>query len=202
MQFLKYFFVFLLIGIYQQGKAEDDIINQFQKSYKLESDGKYIAAIQELKKIKADSYALNLRLGWLSYLAGRYKDGEMYYAKAILLRPSSIEGRLGFVLPAAKLKEWDKVATQYDAILRTDPNNYKANYYRGLMFYNVGNYKQASQYLNRIVELYPFDYDAVILAGWNEFFMKNKQRAKTLFIQAKLIQPNSASADEGLKKCN
>ena len=52
MQFLKYFLVFLLIGIYQQGKAEEDIINQFQKSYKLESDGKYIAAIQELKKSK------------------------------------------------------------------------------------------------------------------------------------------------------
>ncbi len=202
MDFLKKSILLLAICLTQQVLADDDIIVQFQKSYKLESEGKYTNAIQELKKVKADSYSLNLRIGWLSYLAGNYKEAESYYAKAILLRPSSIEARLGFVLPAAKLKEWDKVGIQYDAVLRIDPNNYKANYYRGLMFYNVGNYKQASQYLNKIVELYPFDYDAVILTGWNEYFMKNKQRAKSLFIQAKLIQPNSASADEGLKKCN
>ena len=78
MQFLKISIVFLLICLSQQVKAEDDIINQFQKSYKLESEGKYTAAIQELRKIKADSYALNLRLGWLSYLAGQYKEGEAY----------------------------------------------------------------------------------------------------------------------------
>lgn len=202
MHLLKVTLLLLAIGVFQQARSEDYIIEQFQKSYKLESEGKYTGAIQELKKVKADSYSLNLRLGWLSYLAGLYKEAEAYYAKAILLRPNSVEARLGIVLPAAKLKEWEKVGIQYDAILRIDPNNYKANYYRGLMYYNVGNYKQAAQYINRIVELYPFDYDAVILAAWNEYFMKNTQRAKSLFIQAKLIQPSSASAEEGLKKCN
>lgn len=203
MQFLKIFILVFIIGLSTSVKAQNEaVFNCFQKSYKYESDGKYQLAIDELKKVKADTYALNIRLGWLSYLAGKYKEAEVYYAKAIQLRPTAVEARLGYVLPAAKLKDWSRVGAQYDAILKLDPGNYKANYYRGLMFYNTGNYKQAAHYLDKITELYPFDYDAVILAGWNAFFMHKKDKAKTLFNQAKLIQPGSASANEGLKKCN
>lgn len=204
MEFLKryvLFVVFIVLTSVNAAAQGGDVTAVFAKSYELENDGKYGEAVLVLKKVSADTYALNLRLGWLSYLDGKYKEAMNYYAKAIQLRPSSIEARLGFVLPAAKLKEWTKVGEQYDAVLRLDPNNYKANYYRGLMFFNVGNYKTAGTYFNRIEHLYPFDYDIVILTAWNFYYLKEKGRAKALFNQALLIQPTSASAAEGLALC-
>lgn len=170
----------------------------FAKSYEYEAKKQYDEAIEVLKQVKADIYAVNLRLGWLYYNKGSYKLSIMYYSKAIQLRPTSIEARFGFVLPAAKLKDWIKVGKQYDAILKLDPNNTKANYYRGLMYFNVGEYAKAEPYFDKVEHLYPFDYDIVILSAWNAYYLKNKEKAKLLFNQALLIQPGSASAVEGV----
>ena len=173
----------------------------FSKSYQYEASKNYSEAIAVLENLKTDIYAVDLRLGWLYYCKGEYKTSMDYYAKSVRLRPSSIEARFGYVLPAAKLKEWDKVGAQYDAILKLDPANSKANYYRGLMFYNVGQYETAAQYLDRIEAMYPFDYDIVILSAWNCYYLKRMEKAKQLFNQALLIQPTSASALQGLKAC-
>ncbi len=170
----------------------------FAKSYEYEANKQYDEAIETLKQVKADIYAVNLRLGWLYYNKGNYKISLLYYTKAIQLRPNSIEPRFGYVLPAAKMKDWVKVGKQYDAILKLDPNNTKANYYRGLMFFNVGDYAKAEPYFDRVEALYPFDYDIVILSAWNAYYKKDFEKAKTLFNQARLIQPNSASAAEGI----
>ena len=97
---------------------------------------------------------------------------------------------------------WKNVAAQYDAILKLDPQNSKANYYRGLMFYNVGEYSKAEPYFDRVEQMYPFDYDIVILSAWNSYFLKRYDKAKLLFNQALLIQPQSASAKEGISLCH
>lgn len=179
-------------------KAEPSRSAIFAKSYEYEANKQYVEAIEVLKQVKADIYAVNLRLGWLYYNKGDYKVSLLYYTKAIQLRPNSIEPRFGYVLPAAKMKDWVKVGKQYDSILKLDPNNTKANYYRGLMYFNVGDYAKAEPYFDRVEQLYPFDYDIVILSAWNAYYMKNLEKAKILFNQALLIQPNSASAAEGI----
>ncbi len=178
--------------------AEPTRSSIFAKSYEYESNKQYDQAIEVLKEVKADIYAVNLRLGWLYYCKGNYRVSIMYYSKAIQLRPTSLEARFGYVLPAAKMKDWIKVGKQYDAILKLDPNNTKANYYRGLMYFNVGEYAKAEPYFDKVEHLYPFDYDIVILSAWNSYYLKNKEKAKLLFNQALLIQPSSASAAEGL----
>ncbi|MBR0502882.1 MAG: tetratricopeptide repeat protein [Paludibacteraceae bacterium] len=183
------------------GMAQEYRTEAFRKSYAYEESKQYANAINELLSIKTDIYAVDLRLGWLYYLNGDYKNSLLYYAKSIQLRPTSIEARFGYVLPAAKLKAWDKVAAQYDAIIKLDPNNSKANYYRGLMYYNVGEYAKAAPYFDRIENLYPFDYDIVILSAWNCYYLKKIEKAKLLFNQALLIQPSSASALQGLNAC-
>ena len=129
--------------------AQGDIYSIFSKSYQLENDGQFAEAAAVLEGSRQNSYAVNLRLGWLYYQGGQYTVSLGYYSKAISLKPTSVEARLGYVLPAAKLKAWSSVGAQYDAILKLDPNNYKANYYRGLMFYNMGNYKEAMDYAKK-----------------------------------------------------
>ena len=108
----------------------------FAKSYEYESNKQF------------DLSAVNLRLGWLYYNKGSFKASLLYYSKAIQQRPTSLEARFGYVLPAAKMKDWLKVGKQYDAILKLDPNNTKANYYRGLMYFNVGEYSKAEPYFD------------------------------------------------------
>ncbi len=173
----------------------------FRKSYEFEASRDYANAAKVLTDLGEDSYAVNLRLGWLYYNMGDYRLSVSRYAKSIQLQPSSIEARFGYVLPAAKLKEWGKVSAQYDAILKLDPNNSKANYYRGLMFYNIGEYERAASYFDKIEAMYPFDYDIVILSAWNSYYLKRTEKARQLFRQALLIQPGSASAMQGLKAC-
>lgn len=179
-------------------QAEPNRSAIFAKSYEYEANKQYAEAIEVLKQVKVDIYAVNLRLGWLYYNKGDYKVSLLYYTKAIQLRPNSIEPRFGYVLPAAKLKDWVKVGKQYDSILKLDPNNTKANYYRGLMYFNVGDYAKAEPYFDRVEQLYPFDYDIVILSAWNAYYKKDFVKARSLFNQALLIQPNSASAAEGI----
>lgn len=206
MEFLgsqKKYVITLLVGLFvslgaMTVCAEPNHSALFAKSYEYEANKQYDEAIEVLKQVKADIYAVNLRLGWLYYLKGNYKISLIYYAKAIQLRPTSIEPRFGYVLPAAKMKDWVKVGKQYDAILKLDPNNTKANYYRGLMFFNVGDYAKAEPYFDRVEALYPFDYDIVILSAWNAYYKKDFAKARSLFNQALLIQPNSASAAEGI----
>lgn len=192
-------FIFCLASLFVSAQEVERVA--FAKSYELENNKQYVEAISALKNLKIDTYAVNLRLGWLHYSNNDFKQSILYYAKAIQLRPSSVEARLGYVLPAAKLKLWSSVSAQYDAVLKLDPNNYKANYYRGLMYYNTGNYKAAGPYFQRIESLFPFDYDIVILSAWNSYYLKEMKKAKVLFNQAVLIQPNSQSAKEGLSLC-
>src|SRR5690242_11917024 len=72
----------------------------FAKSYVAEKDNDYTAAINSLKSVyKSDSYIMNIRLGWLYYLAKQYTESISYYNKSIALMPYAIEARFGCIKP-------------------------------------------------------------------------------------------------------
>ena len=112
--------------------------------------------------------------------------------------PLSIEAKLGFVNPAAALGNWEQVKTQYFDILKIDPKNYTANYRMGLIFYGKKNYLGAYKFFETLVNLYPFDYDSIIMYAWCNYFLQKTREAKVLFNKALLNRPNDASALEGL----
>jgi len=50
----------------------------FSKSYEFEAKGNYTEAISALKTVyQEDSYETNLRLGWLTYLAGLFTESGL-----------------------------------------------------------------------------------------------------------------------------
>jgi len=60
----------------------------FSKSYAYESRGNFSDAITTMKAVyQEDSYEINLRLGWVTYLAGLFTESSAYYQKAIKLKP-------------------------------------------------------------------------------------------------------------------
>jgi tetratricopeptide (TPR) repeat protein len=94
----------------------------FQKSYQLEQEKNYIGSIEAVKAIATTpSYETNLRLGWLNYMAGLYKESMEYYQAAIDLAPNSIEAKIGYINPASALGNTDQVITQYTKIIEIAP---------------------------------------------------------------------------------
>jgi tetratricopeptide (TPR) repeat protein len=171
----------------------------FSESYAKEKAGKYGEAVTALKAYyDVNSYELNLRLGWLTYLQGQFSESLGYYNKAIDLMPYGIEARLGVVLPASSMGNWDQVIAQYNKILSIDPNNTVTLYRLGLISYDKKDFKQAYQYFEKVVNLYPFDYQSLLMLAWTNLKLGKTREAKILFNKTLLYSPDDASAKEGL----
>lgn len=176
-----------------------ELIQAFSLSYSQEAAGDYSAAIQTLKKQYDDQgYEVNLRLGYLHYMAGLFSESTAYYQKAISILPMSIEARLGFVLPASALGNWTQVENQYKKILEIDPNHSTTNYRLGLIYYGKKDYQTAYRYFEKVVNQYPFGYDALLMYAWSNFQLGKYREAKVLFNKVLMYSPGDVSALEGL----
>jgi tetratricopeptide (TPR) repeat protein len=199
MRRLKLFTIFLFTVLVLNAQDYTRLTAAFSESYVKEKAGKYQEAIAALKAYyDAGSYEINLRLGWLTYLQGQFTESLGYYNKATDLMPYAIEPRLGLVLPASSLGNWELVITQYNKILDIDPNNTITLYRLGLISYDKKDYKQAYQYFEKVVNLYPFDYQSVLMLGWTTYKLGKMREAKILFNKALLYSPDDPSAKEGL----
>ncbi len=182
--------------------AQTDYATQqaaFSKSYEYESRGNFTDAVTTMKSIyQEDSYEINLRLGWVTYLAGLFTESSAYYQKAIKLKPYAIEAKIGFANPASALGNWDQIITQYNEVLAIDPQNTTVNYRMGSILYGRKDYAKAEKYLEKVVNLYPFDYDSMVLYAWTEYRLGKLREAQVLFNKALLMRPRDASASEGL----
>ena len=190
-------FVFSILNSFSQDYTK--LIPAFSDSYVKEKAQKYAEAAKSIKAYyDANSYEINLRLGWLTYLQGQFSESLGYYNKAIELMPYAIEPRFGVVLPASSLGNWDMVVAQYNKILSIDGNNTVALYRMGLISYDKKDYKQAYQFFEKVVNLYPFDYNSVLMLAWTNYRLGKTREAKVLFNKALLYNPDDASAKEGL----
>ena len=195
--------LFLLFGFGVFAQDFNSDLKAFRESIELEIDGEYSKAADRLKQnYSPNSYEYNLRLGWLDYLAGQYIESTTYYQKALALKPMSIEARNGIAHPMLALGKTDMVIKVYKEILQISPNETSVNYRLALIYYQKGQYKEAEKHLSLVINLFPFDYDTVVLLAWNYYQMGKFNDAKILFQKALLFKPNDESASEGLKLIN
>ncbi|HSA04943.1 MAG TPA: tetratricopeptide repeat protein, partial [Tenuifilaceae bacterium] len=64
--------------------------------------------------------------------------------------------------------------------------------------YERKDYKQAYTYFEKVVNLYPWDHDSVLMFAWTNYMLGKTREAKILFHKALLYNPDDASAKEGL----
>jgi tetratricopeptide (TPR) repeat protein len=180
--------------------AQDDKLRTaFAASIGFEAKYNYTQAIAKIIEVyNSNSYEINMRLGWLNYLAGLQKESKQYYNLAINIMPYSIEAKLGIIYPLTILKEWDNIALQYQSILKIEPNNSASLYALGMIYYNGKLYEKANKCFTLLVNLYPFSYDGLHMLAWTNFRLAKNKEAKQLFQKLLLISPNDASAMEGL----
>jgi tetratricopeptide (TPR) repeat protein len=190
-------FLTLSFGIFSQ--SDIAVREALKKSYDSEYQLKYQKAIEDLQGVyEPTSYELNLRIGWLNYKLGKYAESVNYYKKAIAKMPLSIEAKLGIVYPLGALEKWDLVVDNYLAIVKIDTYNATANYRLALIYYNRGDYGNSWKYLQKYINLYPFDYDGNSLAGWVKYSVGKKEEAYVFFKKALMINPYDTSFNKVL----
>lgn len=197
---IRIFLLASMLTIAQTVSAFDILPSAFKESYKAEQAGNYKQAIEHLTAVyDADSYELNLRLGWLNYQMGTMDQSIIYYKRAVELKPYAIEPKLGLAFPMSAMARWDDIITMYETILKIDPQNSLVNYRLGLIYYNRGQYERADPYIEKVVNLYPFDYDSLLLFAWNKLMMQRTREARILFQKVLLAKPDDESALRGLE---
>lgn len=192
-------FCLLMLSAAYGFSQDKTIVQAFSSSYTQEAKGDYTAAAKDIMTVyNENSYEINLRMGWLKYMCGMFTESISYYEKAIKLKPLSEEARLGIVLPASSLGNWDQVMLHYNKILEQSPNQTTVLYRMGLIYYNKGDYAKAGSYFEKLVNLYPFTYDGLIMYAWTCFKLGKLNEAKVLFNKVLLLSPDDSSAAEGL----
>lgn len=194
--------VILSLALLSSILAQDykTIQDAFEKSYLYEYSGDYSKAIEGLKTVYSEeSYEINLRLGWLTYMAGFFTESTAYYQKSTELKPLSIEAKFGYVYPASALGNWEQVKNQYINILQIDDQNTVANYRLGSIYYGAEDYTTALKYFEKLVNLYPFDYDGLLMYAWTNLNLGKFREAEVLFNKVLMNQPNDESALQGLE---
>ena len=184
------------LTVNSQNKA---LANAFSQSYDYEAIAKYDAAISSINTVySATSYEINLRLGWLNYLAGKYKESVSFYQKAIALMPAATEPKWAIINPFTKLESWNDIEKTYLSILKLDPKNNTANYNLGLIYYYRKDYFSAKKHFDVSLNLSPFGYNNMLMSAWTNYFLGNKSQASVLFNKTLMYSPNDKSALEGL----
>ncbi|MBX9732594.1 MAG: tetratricopeptide repeat protein [Chitinophagaceae bacterium] len=191
----------MLLSFSAWAQSDATIQKAFRDSYTQENNKLYGEAIATLNKVyEENNYEINLRLGWLFYNNKNYTQSQNYYAKAVSLKPYAIEAKFGLIKPLYALENWDKVLSTYEDILKVDAQNVTANYWVGVIQYNRKKYEQAARHFEKVVNLYPFDYDSNHMLAWTYLNLGKNNDAKTLFNKALIIRPADSSSLEGLSK--
>ena len=190
-------FVFLFCMTLQAQNKE--IAAAFSSSYESENAKKYETAIAAFNTVyDTNSYEMNLRLGWLYYLAGKTKESISYYQKAAAIMPAATEPKWAIITVYTKLENWTEIEKTYLSILKLDPKNATANYNLGLIYYYRKNYIEAKKFFDVSLNQTPFGYNYLLMSAWTNYFLGNKNNASILFNKVLLYAPNDASALEGL----
>lgn len=189
-------------GLESMGEApvtNDLLVNAFSKSIGLSSKSDYIGAINALKDVyDKSSYYINLRLGWLYYLTGTHNESVTYYQIACSLKPKAVEPKLGIAFPFEAMGNKNDLKAQYEAILTIDPYNTFVRYKLGLLYYEKKDYEPALQNFESVVNLYPFDYDGLLMYAWSSFQVGKVAESKALFGKVLCLSPKDPSAKRGL----
>lgn len=189
-------FTTTIVTVQAQNK---DVMNAFSQSYDYEASQKYDAALKSINAVyDASSYEINLRLGWLYYENKNYKESITYYQKAALIMPAATEPLWAVINPMTAIESWKDVEKVYLSIIKLDPKNGTANYNLAMIYYYRKDYLSAKKYFDVALNLTPFNYNNMLMSAWNNYFLGNKNEARTLFNKVLLYSPSDKSALEGL----
>jgi tetratricopeptide (TPR) repeat protein len=170
-------------------------------SIKAEAAKNYDGALAELAtfgQAGGDAFLYEERAGWLYYLKGSYPQAEQSYAEASRMHPGALNPLLGLLNVAQATKDQAKIHRTAEAILRIDPNNYRASMALAGRDLADHNYGGAAFLYRRILAVYPDDIDAGSGLAWSEFYTGDSRSAVGQFQAILSLYPDYPFARQGL----
>ncbi|MEO1958958.1 MAG: hypothetical protein ABGX23_05350 [Nautiliaceae bacterium] len=194
-------FVFLFGEEYNLTKEE--IKDAYYQSYKYEKMGDYKDAIKVLipvYKLYTNGYTINLRLGWLFYLAGRYENAIKHYNVASMVYPYAVEPKLGLMRVYNAMGKYNNSVEIGGVIIRQiDYYNFYGNYYDAIALMGLKMYKEAIKIDYKMLSLYPTSVLYLVNLGINLYNLKAFKKAKSVFENVLILDPTNVSAKYYLK---
>ena len=185
--------------------SDEEIREAYHKSYRYEKAQSYDDAIKAITPVLAaypQGYTVNLRLGWLCYLAGNYANSKSYYQAAMKVAPASLEAKLGYTLPLLAQERYDDTETITKQIIRVDDANYYANLRLAFALRMQKKLDAAEEVLNRALPLYPTDVKYLTELGLVKVAQDQCTAARRIFTDVLTLDPENVVAKEQLNTTN
>ena len=197
--------ILLLLTFFSYGWAEisqEKINEAYYQSYTLEKAQNYLNAIEVLMpvyKAYPNSYTINFRMGWLTYLQGNYANALIYYRKALAIFPASVEVLDCISLAHKARLDWNKVEEENYKILKIDYFNKTANYWYIVALQVQKKYDLAEKVCNKMLTIYPTAVNFLYLLGKNCYDLNRKDEALSYFSSVLTLDPYNVGAKEYLE---
>jgi tetratricopeptide (TPR) repeat protein len=174
----------------------------YYKSYNYEKMGDYKDAIKvliPLYKKYPNGYTLNLRLAWLFYLNKNYQNAIKHYEIAQKVAPYSFEPKLGLMRVYNTIGKFNKTTEIGNVLLKQDYYNYYGNYYYAYALFSMKDYKNSIAVVDKMLTVYPTSVLFLNLLGMNYQKLGEKEKAKKIFEDVLILDPNNITAKYYLK---
>jgi tetratricopeptide (TPR) repeat protein len=192
------------VGLSRAGDApaEGDLREAFAASHKHERAQNYDEAAKDLILFRdsPQRYAVNLRLGWLYYLGGKHDNARAYYQAAIKASPTSVEAKLGYILPLLAQGFYEDAEVAANQVVLADRLNYYGNLRLAFALRMQKKYDAAEKTANTMLALYPSDASFQLELALTKLAQGQKDAARRLLINVLLMEPENVTAKQLLPK--
>ncbi len=198
-------FIFILVFLCfcHSKEFSNKIIEQYKDSYKYERITNYVDAIRVLLPIYKDypnAYLINMRLGWLSFRLNKFRDAEIYYKKAELKMPGSLELKNKLIQVYLAREEWGKSEIRCNSVLTSDYYNYYTNFYLVRAYLAQKKYIETEKICRKMLYIYPADVLFLTNLGLALDYQNKKTEATSVFEYIQVLDPENLTARNFLKK--
>jgi tetratricopeptide (TPR) repeat protein len=177
--------------------SQADIAQAYAQSFSLENQAKYIEAAKALKQVYQKfqtTYTVNLRLGYLYYLAGQFANSQKHYQQAINAVPSAISPRIGIMNLYQTWGKSDQALSQGQAILKQDPFHYATNLRVASLLLAQQQGEAALTIYKTMLSLYPEDTSYLSAYAQGLWQMGWHQAAQDVAHNILVLEPNNTIA--------
>ncbi len=191
--------IFLIATLFAcNSYADEDWIRQAYHdsiaAERVENYGKAIDAMLPVLRAYPEVYTPNLRLGWLYYLDGRYRNSITHYEQAIKAYSASLEARNGLMLPLLAQQKYAEVEQQAYQVLNVDYYNYFANLRLIAALLGQKKYKLASDVALKMTAINPTSVEFLQLLAQGYYGLGETDKAAATFGDVAILDPGNQAA--------
>ncbi len=199
----KLLLVLLFIPLFVFSLSYEEIKKAYQQSFFYEKIGDYkdaIRALMPVYKAYPNTYTVNLRLGWLYYLWGKYNNSIYHYDKANQAAPASVEAKLGLSLPLMAQHKWGDAEKVLYKVLAIDFYNYYGNLRLCKVLEKEKKYRDQLMVALKMLNLYPASVPFLVEKGKAFYHLGNLEASLKVFRDVLILDPENLTAKDYLKK--